>query len=156
MFADWTTSTYSETKENPHSSEDEIKEQIKEQKEDPAPTPAPTPTPTPTPAPSKRTRPVLEKLRDAFNLSSEFLRQNVMKGLAYESRRGLAGEDSTLKMLPTYVTDLPTGKETGVWRACAYLLASYNVLCVCVCMCVSRHLLRTGFWWHQSPRVEGL
>ena len=57
-------------------------------------------------------------------MSKKFLCENVIKGMVEEATRGLAGEDSTLQMLPTFVNDLPTGEEKGVWVVCIYI---YNI-----------------------------
>ena len=72
----------------------------------------------PAPASGTKSRPVLEKIRDVFTVSKTFLCENVIKGMVEEATRGLAGEDSTLQMLPTFVTGLPTGEEKGVWVVC--------------------------------------
>lgn len=36
-----------------------------------------------------------------------------MNSFIDEMRRGLCGEESSIKMIPSYVTSLPTGSETG-------------------------------------------
>ena len=58
-------------------------------------------------------------MRAVFTVSKKFLCENVIKGMVEEATRGLAGEDSTLQMLPTFVNELPTGEEKGVWVVCS-------------------------------------
>ncbi len=57
----------------------------------------------------------LAGLRDSFAVSPERLR-TLTGAFQAEMRRGLAGEPSSLKMLPTYV-DRPTGRERGSFLA---------------------------------------
>ncbi|MEW6170266.1 MAG: methyltransferase domain-containing protein, partial [Candidatus Omnitrophota bacterium] len=57
----------------------------------------------------------MDELRKLFNLSTEQLRE-IISSFHEEMARGLAGEPSSLKMLPAYV-DNPTGKEFGQFLA---------------------------------------
>ena len=65
---------------------------------------------------SPKSRRVLQKIRAVFTVSKEFLSEKIVKGMVDEAARGLAGEESTLQMLPTFVTGLPTGQEKGARR----------------------------------------
>jgi glucose-6-phosphate 1-dehydrogenase len=58
---------------------------------------------------------VVKAIRDEFTLSADRLR-TILDNFLGEMVRGLAGESSTIKMIPSFVTGLPQGTETGsVW-----------------------------------------
>jgi hypothetical protein len=57
----------------------------------------------------------LQAVRDEFTLSKESL-ACIMNNFLGEMANGLRGDPSSIKMIPSYVTALPQGKETGsVW-----------------------------------------
>ena len=69
--------------------------------------------------------------------------------------RGLAAEESDLKMLPSFVTALPTGKERGMGCATAERLASLHGVCDDKSVWVDRYSIWAGFGRHELPRAEG-
>ena len=55
-------------------------------------------------------------LRDEFALPPASM-ENLRQLFLTEARAGLAGSDSSLRMLPTYLTRRVTGEETGEYFA---------------------------------------
>ena len=57
----------------------------------------------------------IKAIREEFALPTERL-VTILNNFLGEMNRGLAGEPSTIKMIPSFVTGLPSGQETGsVW-----------------------------------------
>ncbi|RKO96881.1 hypothetical protein CXG81DRAFT_29279 [Caulochytrium protostelioides] len=59
---------------------------------------------------------VLVRLEKQFSLGQEQL-QRLVRHLVKQFRHGLSSDDHILKMVPTYVTELPSGKEQGSFMA---------------------------------------
>eukprot|EP00999_Lentomonas_sp_LEN2_P001936 NODE_308_length_1672_cov_86.117799_g276_i0.p1 GENE.NODE_308_length_1672_cov_86.117799_g276_i0~~NODE_308_length_1672_cov_86.117799_g276_i0.p1 ORF type:complete len:493 (-),score=90.39 NODE_308_length_1672_cov_86.117799_g276_i0:53-1531(-) len=55
---------------------------------------------------------VIDGLEESFTINRAKLRE-IMRAFLSEMEDGLTLRGSSMKMLPTYVTELPTGKETG-------------------------------------------
>eukprot|EP01138_Halocafeteria_seosinensis_P002329 gb/GECG01002386.1/.p1 GENE.gb/GECG01002386.1/~~gb/GECG01002386.1/.p1 ORF type:complete len:1013 (+),score=120.11 gb/GECG01002386.1/:1-3039(+) len=60
------------------------------------------------------TQQFLESIQNEFTLQTDRLK-TLMNDFLEEMDRGLAGEESSLKMIPSFVTEMPTGKETGTY-----------------------------------------
>lgn len=61
------------------------------------------------------TQACLEALQNEFTMKTDRLKV-LLNDFVKEMERGLAGEESSLKMIPSFVTELPTGEECGtVW-----------------------------------------
>jgi hexokinase len=62
--------------------------------------------------PPSSTQKVMDKLTALLTVSSKSL-QNIVLHMVTEFKKGLANDGESLKMIPSYVTQLPTGDETG-------------------------------------------
>ena len=70
---------------------------------------------------------VVAELQREFGVSTDDLRE-VMTSMTRRMWEGLAREDGQLKMIPTYVTHLPTGEETGDFLALDLGGSNFRVL----------------------------
>ena len=70
---------------------------------------------------------VVAELQREFGVSTDDLRE-VMTSMTSRMWEGLAREDGQLKMIPTYVTHLPTGEETGDFLALDLGGSNFRVL----------------------------
>ena len=57
-----------------------------------------------------------DELRELFTLSSAQMHE-LIQVFQKEMALGLEGDESTIRMLPTYVTEMPSGTEKGAFFA---------------------------------------
>ncbi len=63
---------------------------------------------------SDKDHPVLQKIRNEFLISKDKMKE-ISESMLKEMEKGLGGEASTLKMIPSFVSHMPDGSEKGTF-----------------------------------------